>query len=581
MASTTSLFTGLSGLNVNARRLEVIGNNISNINTFGYKSNRMHFAPAFNRDFSLGTAPSANSGGTNPGQVGLGVNIAATQRNFANGAISPTGLNTDLAIEGDGFFIVERGGQQLYSRNGAFQFNSRNDLVTTSGERVQGYGVDPNFNLIPGRLTDINIPLGTLTLAEATENVSLAGNLKADGVIATTGSAFNFGVLQAGGAAITGATALTAIDGASFAVGDQIKITGAQRGNKDVPDATLTVGAGTTVDNFLTFLQDALGVVPNGGYTMGDITGAPEPGSFSVSMAGVITFTGNFGSANDLVLSGSNIQRVPVGGGASTNPFTLTKTAQANGESVRNTFIVYDSLGSAIEIDATMVLAFSETNNGTYWRTFLHSAGDSDTALHLETGDRAGTFSSAVPLVHFDRNGAIVNPFGVSVELDRAGIGSGTALSFDLNFSSEGSAVTALADTGGTSTLAATFQDGTYLGTLSSFSIGNDGIISGGFSNGLTRTLGQVVLASFTNPEGLVDTGNNLFTVGPNSGTSLVSAPLDFGAGRVVGGALELSNVDLSQEFINMILTSTGYSAASRVITTSDQLIQQLLVLGR
>ena len=106
-------------------------------------------------------------------------------------------------------------------------------------------------------------------------------------------------------------------------------------------------------------------------------------------------------------------------------------------------------------------------------------------------------------------------------------------------------------------------------------------MISGSFTNGLTRTIGQVAIAKFSNPEGLVDTGNNLFRPGPNSGSPIITEPLSFGTGRMIGGALELSNVDLSQEFINMILASTGYSAAARVITTTDELLDQLLILGR
>ncbi|HVZ92880.1 MAG TPA: flagellar hook-basal body complex protein [Phycisphaerales bacterium] len=581
MASTTALFTGLSGLNVNARRLEVIGNNISNVNTYGFKANRMHFAPAFNRDFSLGTAPGTSSGGSNPGQVGLGVTISGTQRILSNGAISPTGLDTDLAIEGQGFFVVERGSQQFYTRSGAFQFNGRNDLVTVTGERLKGFGVDSDFNIIPGRLTDVNIPLGTMTLAEATRNVNLSGNLRADGDVATTGSTFTFAALLTGGVPATGATLLTAIDGAGIVAGDSIRVTGAKRGNKDVPDADYVVTATSTVNDMLTFMQDALGVVPDGGYVAGDPTGAPEPGAFSISGAGVVTFVGNFGEANDIALASNNLQVVPSGGGSASSPFSITKTAEANGEAVRNTFVVYDSLGTAVNVDVTMVLAFREVTGGSYWRTFLHSADDSDIALHLESGDRAGTFTAGVPLVRFDEFGALRTTPTVAVEIDRAGTGAASLLNFDLNFQSAGSGVTGLGQSGGTSTIAATFQDGSPLGVLSSFSVGSNGIITGGFDNGLTRTLGQIAFAGFTNPEGLVDTGNNLFTTGPNSGTALIAGPEQFGGGRVIGGALELSNVDLSQEFINMILTTTGYSAASRIITTSDQLIQQLLVLGR
>ena len=140
-------------------------------------------------------------------------------------------------------------------------------------------------------------------------------------------------------------------------------------------------------------------------------------------------------------------------------------------------------------------------------------------------------------------------------------------------------AISALTDS--QSTLAAIFQDGSPIGVLTSFSIGQTGVIEGSFSNGLTRSIGQIALAKFANPGGLVDIGNSQYRTGPNSGAALITEPLAFGTGRLIGGALELSNVDLSQEFINMILASTGYSAASRVISTTNELIDQLLILGR
>src|SRR5690606_38217429 len=107
----------------------------------------------------LGTAPGDASGGTNPGQVGLGISIAGTQRNFSNGAISATGVSTDVAIEGDGFFIVNVAGEQLYTRAGAFQRNQNNDLVTISGGKVMGYAVDNSFQIIEGNLVELNIPV--------------------------------------------------------------------------------------------------------------------------------------------------------------------------------------------------------------------------------------------------------------------------------------------------------------------------------------------------------------------------------------------------------------------------------------
>ncbi|MEO1128898.1 MAG: flagellar hook-basal body complex protein [Planctomycetota bacterium] len=576
MASTTAMFSGLSGLNTNARQLEVIGNNISNVNTNAFKSSRLLFSSQLQRNISLGSGPSGANGGTNPSQIGLGVGIGATQRNFVSGGTSTTGIASDLAIEGDGFFILNSSGDQFYTRDGAFQFNATNDLITTSGARVQGYAVDENFQIIEGQLTDLNIPLGVATIAEATQNVEFSGNLNADGAIPTTGAVFDFGALQDNTATdITLATLLVDLNGAPLTAGDEITISGAERGGKTVPDATFTVSATNTVQDFLDFMQRTLGVVPAGGYNVADPNQpGPESGDYSIA-AGVITFRGNIGELNDLVLGSENIV---VNGGAGTNPFGPAKVASANGESVRTTYVIYDSLGTPINVDLTMALSRTD-DGGTYWRTFLHSADDTDQRLHLESGSDEFT-----PYLQFDNNGRLVDTTPISVELDRTLTGATDPLFFDLRFDTEGSNVTALASPegeAGVSTIASTFQDGSPLGVLSSFSVGVDGVITGGFSNGLSRTIGQVAVAKFTNPEGLIDAGGNQFSVGPNSGTPLVTSPLEFGTGRILGGALELSNVDLSQEFINMILTSTGYSAASRVITTSDELIQQLLLIGR
>lgn len=584
MASTSALFTALSGLSTHARRLEVIGNNIANVSTTAYKSNRMLFASGISRNFSLGTAPGDASGGTNPGQVGLGVSIAGTQRDFSNGAISPTGITRDLAIEGGGFFVVDRAGQQLYTRAGAFQFNAENELVTITGDRLMGFGVDEDFNITEGQLTAMTVPLGTLTLAEATQNVSFTGNLDADGDVGTQGTTLQFAELTSGGPGnfADTTTLLTAIDGAGFALGDTITLTGGTRGGKVVPDAVFELTTGNeTIDDFLLFLQEAMGVVPNGGASPGDPGGGVEPGSYSMTN-GVIDFVGNIGSLNDLSLATSNLQVRDSAGAVKAQPFDISKTATADGESVRTSFVTYDSLGTALTLDITFALAFKD-DSGTYWRSFVHSPDDTDLALHLETGDRSvpGAYDDSVGLVQFDNFGQIVGPTSIAVQVDRMDSGASDPLAFNLDFASQAGTITAYSDASGGSTIASVFQDGSPLGTLTNFAVGSDGVITGGFSNGLIRTIGQIALAGFTNPEGLVDVGGNLFGAGPNSGSPVISEPLEFSNGRIIGGALELSNVDLSKEFIEMILTSTGYSASSRVISTADQLLQQLLLLAQ
>ncbi len=598
MASTTALFTGLSGLATNARMLDVIGNNIANVNTIAFKSNRMILAPSFSRNFSLGSAPSAQTGGTNPGQVGLGAVTAGTQRNFNDGSISATGVATDVAIEGDGFFIVDFSGEQRYSRAGNFQLNSNNDLVTIAGAKVQGYGVDAQFNIVTGTLVDLNLPLGTLTLAEATRNVNFNGNLNASGVVATSGSiqesrAFFTDALLTPGNEMTGAEDLTAngtdlyisdgaggsflaIEGGADAV---ITIQGVEKGGKDMGTASFAFStspaviatvddSGTTMNDFMDFLDEYLGLDRP----------VPPPvdptlwlnAATSINAAGQIVITGNEGTVQDIDIETADIvvtyAGTPVGSPIS-QPFVMTKAGQADGESVRTSFVVFDSLGTPLTVDLSFVLQATNPSQGSTW---LWAAESTDT-------DALDRFL-AKGQVTFDANGRFVSATNQAFSITRAN-GAVDPLTVSMNFDTGTDAISALTDT--TSNLAAVFQDGSPIGTLSQFSIADDGVIAGSFTNGLTRNIGQVALAKFSNNAGLVDAGYNLFRVGPNSGTALITQPLQFGTGRLIGGAVELSNVDLSQEFINMILTSTGYTASSRVITVTDELIDQLLLLVR
>ncbi|NER07757.1 MAG: flagellar hook-basal body complex protein, partial [Okeania sp. SIO3C4] len=285
-----------------------------------------------------------------------------------------------------------------------------------------------------------------------------------------------------------------------------------------------------------------------------------------------------YGTANEVNIDpGDIIYSGPPG------TFSPVKLNEATGESVRTSFIAYDSLGTELRIEATAVL-ISRNSGGTDWQININSEDDTDGISFIESGDRAAsppgtTWTS--PIISFDNFGQLTGAPQINIEIDRTDTGALDPLQIALRFSSDSDNVTALSDTGNGSNIAAVFQDGSPIGVLSSFSFGEDGVITGGFTNGLTRTIGQLAVGTFTNPEGLVDVGNNMFAVGPNSGTALITEAGQFGTGRVIGGALELSNVDLSKEFTDMILTTTGYSAASRVITTTDELLQQLLNLVR
>jgi flagellar hook protein FlgE len=591
MASTTALFTGFSGMNANARNLDVIGNNIANVNTTAYKSSRLVFSNMFSRTISEGTPPADTTGGTNPFQIGLGVKTAGTQRNMTNGTISATGDGRDLAIDGNGFFVVQRGAggggqvEQLYTRAGNFRPNAQNQLTTINGETVMGYGVDAEFNIIPGVLQPIAVPLGSLTLVEPTTLVRFAGNLNANGTIPTTG-----GLTTLGGTTTTG---LRAIDGAVpapapgdrlaattrlidiedpqlpasntpvFSVGQTLRMTGVTKGSRLLPDAELAITTTTTVQDMMAFLQAASGIEATAGANPDGNT----PGLSLDATNGLIRVVSNTGTVNDLEFQAADLRIVDASGTTVRYPFTPSKVASADGESVRTAFLAYDSLGTPVTLDVSIAMV-SRTTQGTTWRYYVESADNTGIGLQSGTG-----------VLTFDNEGRMVDPAPIPVTINRENQGSITPLTFTMNFGDAENPLTALTDV--SSEVAAVFRDGAPIGSLTSYGVDNDGTIVGVFSNGLTRTLGRVAMATFTNTEGLVDLGNNLFNVGANSGQAVVTEAGSFGAGQIVQGSLELSNVDIGDEFIKLILSSTGYSANARVIRTADELMQQLLVLGR
>lgn len=578
MASTVAIFTGLSGLTANSRNLDTIGNNIANVNTTAFKSSRLIFATQFSRNLSLGGGPSAASGGTNPRQVGLGVTIAGTQRDFTTGSLSATGGPSDLSITGDGFFMVNRGGQTLYTRAGSFTRNSDGELVNVSGDRVLGWSSDNTFQVDRTQLTPLTIPLGRLRIAEASTTAIMNGTLNntlnpdpnIGSLVATIGSRQTLEPMTDISGPIATTSLVTDLREAGnpvAAVGDVIALRNVRKGQAPplqssiLPDVTLTVTATTTLQEVMDFLARGLGIQNTGvnpdGFTPGVTL---QPG-------GVVRIVGNTGAVNNIEeLTNRLFVERPSGG--ATNPLTGTVVATANGESQYTQFSVFDSLGNRVNLNLTMTMVARGTTAvpGSRWRYDINSPDNAGGDPRITNGT-----------IDFDVNGNLLPGTSPSITLNRGPAGAAVPLTFTLDFSR----AKAAANPTGANPLTMQSADGSPLGTLSSFSIGNDGIITGGFDNGLTRTLGQVPLAAFSNPEGLVEVGQSLFTNGANAGTPVTVIPGQSGTGEVLAGSLELSNVDLSAEFVNLILASTGYSGASRVITTTDQLLQQLLTIGR
>ncbi len=577
MGLTTSLFTGLTGLAAGSTSISVAGNNIANVNTNAFKSSRVNFETQISQTLGSGSAPDGSRGGTNPNQVGLGNQIGSVTRNFENGAIGPTGVNTDLALEGDGFFIVDDGGTQRYTRNGNFSIDRDFNLTTSSGGRVQGFGVDDDFNVVEGVLTDVALPRGVTTIASPTTEARFAGNLNAGGEVATQGSLTELQPLFSDPAGTVPATAATALDslftatGApAFGLGDVITIADGTRGGASIPDRTFEVNAaqtpgvetdafGATLGDFAAFVEDIFGIDA----TTPVPAGQPTPG---VTVAGgVLSIRGNVGEGNGINLSGNNL--IVNRETSPSTPLSFTNVEDATGESVITTFAAFDSLGNPIQVNLVTVLT-SQDENGTQWELFATAEDDSDLDTYLGRGTAS-----------FNSDGQLQNVSDAVISLDRADTGAGNPLTLQLLFTDPDGSVTALVDS--VSTLRSLSQDGFPIGTLEDFDVGTDGTVTGTFSNGLRRTLGRIPIATFANNNGLVEVGQSLFEAENNSGDPSIVTAGTAGSGGVVARALELSNVELSDEFVNLITASTGFSAASRVITTSDELIQELLGLVR
>ncbi len=423
-----SLFSGVSGLRNHQVRMDVIGNNIANVNTVGYKASRVTFEEAFAQLVQGASRPpgddSAVSGGVNPIQVGLGMNISSIDLLFTQGNLESTGVVTDLAIQGDSFFVVSDGSSRYYTRSGNFQLDAGGRLVAaTNGFVVQGRMATPDGTLRE-TITDIVLPFGQKSPARATERVSIGGNLD------------------------SGAGAGAA------------------------PETTITIydEQGNEVELKLVFTK---------------------------------TYTDPTDPAYD-----PNVWDVEI---------------FADGAAVATTTLEFTSNGTLAAVDG-------DATSADFSFTFPAPTGSNQT-----------------------------------VTIDFGTIGGIDGLS---QFARPTTAV--LRE-----------QDGYTMGELQNISIDPDGVISGSFSNGVTLTLAQIVLADFNNPTGLIRSGDNMYQVSANSGPAVLGFAGEGSRSMITSGALEMSNVDLAQEFTNMITAQRGFQSNARVITASDEMLQELVSLKR
>lgn len=411
-----SLFAAVSGLKTHQQRMDIIGNNIANVNTFGFKRSRVTFQDMLSQTIRGASRPVAGGrGGTNPMQIGPGVSLGSIDLIMGGSSLQDTGKNTDLGIDGDGFFILSDGSRTYYTRVGSFDFGEDGSLVSLiNGMRVQGWMPDN-----PDTLTDIRININESESAKATTKMVIGGNLDSRVPI--------------------------------YIDSDQ-----------------------TTTSRVL--LR----------HTVYDSKGQEY-----------------------------------------TVPIELTKTGDNEWTWMLAGFIEGPA-GQTIDADQSGVIYFN--NDGTY------QGVDENT-------------------ITFEPDGS--DPVNIILDFSK------------------------LTQYGSDHDAAVESQDGYKSGVLDSYTIDQNGNIVGVFSNGVTRNLGQIALSRFANPAGLLKEGNSLYSITSNSGSPLIGTANSGGFGSIKPGSLEMSNVDLSTEFTDMIITQRGFQANSRVITTSDEMLQELVNIKR
>jgi len=543
----------LSGLNAASAELRVIGNNVANASTTGFKKSRTEFADIF-ASSNLGVTSNA---------IGSGVQVSAVSQQFSQGNIGFTDNNLDLAVSGSGFYVLNDNGVNVYTRAGAFGVDRSGYIVNTQAQRLTGFQADANGN-ITGAVGDLQLDTSDIA-PNATTLVDMALNLDASDTIpgapvATTS------ITQPGGAgqiildvdrpAGWNASASTFNIRDNYGVQRTVHLewnhAGANVWNVRLADDT--AGGGGPFDG-----SASIDVSSGTGATPTEVTFNWIPQTTTGSQS-PITVRLNLGS-----LDANNIQETTGGGDLTNLNFAATVnngSAQAafdasNASTYNNStsLSTFDSLGS----EHLLTMYFRQSNQANEWEVYTYSDGVN---VGTASGDQL-IFSTA---------GLLATPAAPStIAITPYSPGGGAAL-MDIDLD-----VADLTQYGSVFSVNALVQDGFTTGRLSGIDISDTGVVTARFTNGQSRTLAQVALANFSNDQGLRQLGNTSWAESFESGAALVGAPGSGSLGLIQSGALEGSNVDLTEQLVNMITAQRNFQANAQVITTSDTVTQTII----
>ena len=522
-----SLFSGVSGLKSHNTRMDVIGNNIANVNTTGFKAGRVTFEDMLSQTLSGAASPGTTIGGTNPKQVGLGVSVGGIDTIFSDGSVQSTGKNTDLALTGNALFVVKRGDQTYYTRNGAFEFDAKgNYVLPSSGLHVQGWMNKTTNNSkvsTEGAAENIVIDAGRIMGPEQTDAVSYSENLDANTPI-ITGYSFS-------DTSTTPPTARVRTTSGMYITASQAQ------------PVTLSLSDGTkqTVTSGTYTIGRSMPKVTSFGYY--DSLGIKHEGLLILEKVIATTVTYRDADGNSVTKRASTwIARVG-------NPTVHNTGGSTTTHTLPPTTLAFDEDGV---LRAGLLGAIQSVQHDPDSHVTTPVAPPATSRNSIE----AATFTAS----HSDPN-AVREPQPITVQ-----------------FANNESPLTQYA---GYDTVKAA-ANGYASGSLASVSVDSAGVITGTYTNGVRRAEAQIGVAKFSNPSGLTKIGGSLYQESNNSNSKVVRAQTVESTGaKITPSALEMSNVDIADQFSDMIITQRGFQSNSKVITVGDEMLETLINMKR
>lgn len=653
---STALYTGLSGLRLHQNYIDVIGNNLANVSTAGFRGSRPTFSDLLSYTARSGTAANGSLGGQNPMQIGHGAMMSTVDIDTSQGTFQDTGRPLDVAIQGHGFFTLTDGNQRYYSRVGTFGIDNAHSLVD----------LRTGMQVMSSNGSTITVPVGDTLPAHATTSVSFQGNLPArvsgpleeiiqsssalkEGTPAhkratgTAGTGNQFDLTAFAGKTVLvriGNSAQTTItfDAATFGAGPVNASTVAARFAVAGLSVTANDAAGTIDFDTIELGQAAklkfddgsqsTGMLASLGLSATLVTGTESTATAASSLNALTARTTPYAPGDQISIRGTNPDGTAFSDtfvfGAANNGTTLQDLVTFINQTIDNTqataelttdghlrlvatdkepaemsMIIGDATGNSGRVDwsdfrvsqngsgpdtATTSIDVVDAQGLTHNVTMTFTRSTSDPAVwNMTAGIDASEGTVTQPTIgqiRFNSDGSFNVIGGGTNSLSFAWNGTGGTQSVAVNLGSSGM-FDGIAMLGATATVAATDQDGFGSGTLLNVAFDTNGNLNGFYSNGQSQLLETLRISVFANEAGLARSGDTLFVASPNSDDAISTTANIAGAGSIRPGALENSNVDIAREFVNLIEAQRGFQANSRVITTADQILADLMNIVR